>query len=113
MAKNKVEQVVEEGISYTEAEIARALEIVGDLTRKAKIEEEEKLALAQQDAIVKYEIVKTKVKKFMKEGFNHPGWIARELHLSIPYVESVIRVIARDIDIEKARETLKIPGLPV
>lgn len=100
-------------VSYTKEEIEKALEIVAELTRQAKVDEEQKLEAAKQDAIVKYEIVKTAIKKFMKEGFNHPGWIARELKLSIPYVESVIRVIARDVDIEKARETLKIPGLPV
>lgn len=98
--------------AYSKDDVARAMAIMADVARQ--IEEEKKNAAekVQEDAVAKFQTERKQIKDFIKKGLGNPSWLARELKITVQRAEAILRDIQRETEAERAREFLKIPGLP-
>lgn len=98
--------------TFTDEEIDRSARVMAEVTRRAKAAEDAKLSDADKAERAKYEEDKKNIKAKVLLGFDNPGWLARELKLTVRRTEYILREVLLEDHAEKNRAALKIPGIP-
>lgn len=99
-------------IEFTDEEIARATQVLAEVARRKQLAEAAKAQSDKEVLIETYEKQKQAIKDYIKKGFDNPGWLSRELKIPVTHVEAIRRVITREIEADREKEFLKIPGIP-